>query len=180
MAAMVLLLVAHCTVNAGPVPVVAPTTACPCCCGPCCGRRPGLLARLRARFRHQQVCPDGCTAPRMRRRPIHHLVAELQCRYGPRGGVVVAIAAAAFAAIPFPGTTLIPFGIAELARRRTRHEEEAGAEPGSPGDPAVPAADVQGTAGASAMPPEPPVASDAAWAARPVVVGPPPNPAPPR
>jgi hypothetical protein len=34
--------------------------------------------------------------------------------------MAVAIAAAVFAAIPVPGTTLIPFGIAELARKRSR------------------------------------------------------------
>jgi hypothetical protein len=114
---MVLLLMAHCSTGAE-----APPAACSFC-----GRRPGLLARLRARFRRQKGCPDDGTS----RRPIHHLVAELQCRYGPQGGVVVAIAAAVFAAIPLPGTTLIPFGIAELTTKRSRDK----APPAVPAEP---------------------------------------------
>ncbi len=49
--------------------------------------------------------------------PIRHFLTGLTARYGPRGGLAVAVATGVLAVVPLPGLTFIPIGIAELAAK---------------------------------------------------------------
>ena len=49
--------------------------------------------------------------------PIRHFLTGLQSRYGPRGGLAVALATGVLAVVPVPGLTFLPIGIAELAAK---------------------------------------------------------------
>lgn len=50
-------------------------------------------------------------------RPIRHFLSGLTARYGPRGGLAVAVATGVLAVVPVPGLTFLPIGIAELAAK---------------------------------------------------------------